>query len=76
MINALLTGAGFVLDSGAHQVAKATNGVTLIFGALISWLVQGNIDAYQEDQLRYEQEVAQRDAELRGDDEDEAEASL
>ena len=49
LINFVMLGAGFGLDSSNHPVSLATNGVTLIFGFLISYLVKQNIEVYQRD---------------------------
>ena len=77
MINFLLTIAGFGLDGSSHPVALSTNGVTLIFGALVSYLVQQNIDSHFEELQRYDDEVSARNAEKTpAGDEDQEEADL
>ena len=53
IVNFFMTLVGFGLDSSAHSVSLSTNGVTLIFGTLISYLVKGNIDVYRRDRDRY-----------------------
>ena len=53
IVNFFMTLVGFGLDSSAHPVSLSTNGVTLIFGTLISYLVKGNIDVYRRDRDRY-----------------------
>ena len=53
IVNLLMTLVGFGLDGSAHPVSLSTNGVTLIFGTLISYLVKGNIDVYAADRERY-----------------------
>mgnify|MGYP004204911263 CR=1 FL=1 len=53
IVNFFMTLVGFGLDSANHSVSLSTNGVTLIFGALISYLVKGNIDIYRRDRDRY-----------------------
>ena len=55
IVNLLLTVAGFVLDGQAHIVSLATNSVTIVFGALIWYLVSESMDKHLADEQRFEE---------------------